>query len=62
MQARQAEKDAAGGSAGDKRGFWGIFKGTEDQGLREEYEKLQKMYQVAQEDLQVKIEEIELEH
>ena len=51
-----------GGGSGEKKGFWGIFKGGEGPGLKEEYEKLEKMYQVAQEDLQVKIEEIELEH
>ncbi len=38
-----------------------MFKGGEG-GMKEEYEKLEKMYQVAQEELQVKIEEVELEH
>ena len=57
LQAKQAEKE---GSGAQKGGFWGMFKG----GAQEEgqYERLEKMYQVAQEDLQVKIEEIELEH
>ena len=59
LQAKQAERESQ--AQGEKKGFWGMFKGGEG-AMKDEYEKLEKMYQVAQEELQVKIEEVELEH
>jgi hypothetical protein len=48
LQAKQAEREAASASGGDRKGFWGMFKGGGDAAtLKEEYEKIEKMYQVA---------------
>ncbi|TNV82860.1 hypothetical protein FGO68_gene5987 [Halteria grandinella] len=51
--------------SGSTSGGWSIFGGgssASQANLKEQYDQLNELYQVAQEDLQIKIEEIELEH
>jgi TolA-binding protein len=41
LQAKQAERESV--AQGEKKGFWGMFKGGEG-AMKDEYEKLEKMY------------------